>query len=377
MKVCELGDVCLIKRGTTITQKLAVDGLIPVVAGGLKPTYFHNTPNRNSDVITISGSGANAGFVNFWSIPIFASDCSTVEVKDKNLSINYVYYYLLSKQDYIYKELRSGAAQPHVYGKDIAKLKINLLPITEQYRLVAKLDALISHVDTATSFCLRNIKNVDSLLSSYVSKLFNEAKRKHSPVKLGDMCSSVEYGTSNKSSKIGSVPVLRMGNIINGEFDFSDLVFTDNDEEINKYKLNVGDVLFNRTNSPLHVGKSAVYYGDNTSIFAGYLIRVNYLKEKILPEFLCYYLNSIEVRKHGYSVMSVSVNQANINGSKLKDYPFFVPSIAEQKIIVEKINSMKIHCQSLRDGLKMKIDLLNKNKKSILKLAFNGELVKE
>ena len=115
-----LGEVCIVKRGTTITQKEAIEGEIPVVAGGLKPTYYHNQANRLGNTITISGSGANAGFVNFWNQPIFASDCSTVEVINNKLDITYVYYFLLSKQQYIYNELRSGAAQPHVYGKDIA-----------------------------------------------------------------------------------------------------------------------------------------------------------------------------------------------------------------------------------------------------------------
>ena len=91
----KLGAVCSINRGTTITQKEALEGDIPVVAGGLKPTYYHNKANRFNTTITVSGSGANAGFVNLWKQPIFASACSTVEVKDANVDIEFIYYILL------------------------------------------------------------------------------------------------------------------------------------------------------------------------------------------------------------------------------------------------------------------------------------------
>ena len=97
----------------------------------------------------------------------------------------------------------------------------------------------------------------------------------------------------------------------------------------------------------------------------------------MIPEFLTYYLNSKEVREYGYTVMSHSINQANINGSKLKDYPFVCPSIEVQKIVVDAINSIKIHTDFLAEYYAKKIKDLNLYKNSILKQAFNGGLVKE
>ena len=120
----KLGDVSEVSRGTTITKKQTVDGNIPVIGGGIKPTYFHNKFNRDAGVITISGSGANAGFVNYWEEPIFASDCSTVQSFDKSYETKFLYFFLLSQQQFIYENFRSGAAQPHVYAKDIATLEI-------------------------------------------------------------------------------------------------------------------------------------------------------------------------------------------------------------------------------------------------------------
>ncbi|UTN86418.1 hypothetical protein NMC41_03915 [Pseudomonas aeruginosa] len=100
---------------------------------------------------------------------------------------------------------------------------------------------------------------------------------------LGQLVHAVEYGSSAKSSSSGKVPVLRMGNLQEGQIDWSDLVFTDNESEIAKYLLNPGDVLFNRTNTIDLVGKTAIYKGVRPSIFAGYLIRIKEKRTRLTP----------------------------------------------------------------------------------------------
>lgn len=132
----KLSEICDVKRGKTITLKDAIPGNIPVIGGGLKETYYHNKSNRDSNTITVSGSGANAGYINFYEKPIFASDCTTLEVKDKSTDILYVYFALKNLQNWIYEKLKLGAAQPHVYAKDIAKLEIPCPPLIEQKKIV-------------------------------------------------------------------------------------------------------------------------------------------------------------------------------------------------------------------------------------------------
>jgi restriction endonuclease S subunit len=119
------------------------------------------------------------------------------------------------------------------------------------------------------------------------------------------------------------------------------LVYTSNREEISKYSLKKNDVLFNRTNSPELVGKVGLYKGERPAIFAGYLIRINYKKDLLDPIFLAYALNSETIRNHGFSVMSKSVNQANINGALLKTYKIPVPPLSEQQKIVTEIEKIE------------------------------------
>lgn len=98
----ELAQVAEVQRGTMITRKTSQEGSIPVIAGGLGPAYFHSDSNRPPGTITVSGSGANAGYVSFWSTPIFASDCSTVITKNVELiSQEFLFVFLKSNQEHI------------------------------------------------------------------------------------------------------------------------------------------------------------------------------------------------------------------------------------------------------------------------------------
>lgn len=125
-KKCFLGDFAKIRKGKNITFEQAIEGDIPVVGGGLDPTYYHNKANVSSPVITVSASGANAGFVNLYDIDIWASDCSYID-KNSTKYIFSLYLRLKSLQTAIFG-YQVGAAQPHVYPKDLNRLKLVLAP---------------------------------------------------------------------------------------------------------------------------------------------------------------------------------------------------------------------------------------------------------
>lgn len=95
-----IGDNTIIKirKGQNLTTNETVDGLIPVVAGGILPSCYHNKFNRRGNIISVSSSGANAGYINYWKNPIFATDCNTVESLDETkLNTVFLYYAMLSQ----------------------------------------------------------------------------------------------------------------------------------------------------------------------------------------------------------------------------------------------------------------------------------------
>ena len=165
----ELGEVCEIEKGTSITKAKVSSGKIPVIAGGQQPAYYHNQSNRKGKTITISASGAYAGFVNYFETPIFASDCTTIKTKDENkLLTDFVFHLLKAKQKEIYKFQR-GTGQPHVYGKELAKIKIPLPPVEVQKEIVEQIEVKQKAIEAAKAVIENLERERDAILASRLS----------------------------------------------------------------------------------------------------------------------------------------------------------------------------------------------------------------
>ena len=115
-KVGLLGELCNFKRGKNLLTKNAIDEGVPVVAGGLEPSCYHNVANTGAPVITVSGSGANAGFMRMYHVPVWASDCSFIDISCENF---YFVYCFLKVNSKLLKHAQTGAVQPHVKPSDI------------------------------------------------------------------------------------------------------------------------------------------------------------------------------------------------------------------------------------------------------------------
>ncbi len=122
----KLGEIAEFKRGKTITKKEIIEGDVPVVAGGLEPAYYCNKSNTDKRVVTVSGSGANAGFTRMYFEKVWASDCSFVDCSSTRY-LHFVYCYLIANKTSI-DNMQKGAAQPHVYAKDINAMDILVPP---------------------------------------------------------------------------------------------------------------------------------------------------------------------------------------------------------------------------------------------------------
>lgn len=123
--VRDLGSVTNILRGDLITSDTMKNGSVKVVSAGVKSSNFHDQANRSANVITVSSSG-NAGYVNFWREPIFASDCITIQAGSTAETI-LALQFLKMIQMHIYRKA-SGSVQPHVYPSDLSSLKYLLPP---------------------------------------------------------------------------------------------------------------------------------------------------------------------------------------------------------------------------------------------------------
>lgn len=284
---------------------------------------------------------------------------------------SWINHFISSKRDEIYAK-GTGATFPNVSGVMLAELEICMPPGIEQQRIVTILDEAFEGIATAKENAEANLQNARAIFCCHHQSILTD--KRWVTRQLGDLCTGVEYGSSSKSLKTGRLPVLRMGNIQNGRLDWNDLVYSDEELENQKYLLKHNDVLFNRTNSPELVGKSAIYKSEQPAMFAGYLIRINRIEMLLDGDYLCYFLNSQIAMDYGKTVVISSVNQANINGTKLKGYPIPAPPITEQRRIVKELDSLSEETERLESIYQRKLTALDDLKKSLLHQAFSGQL---
>ena len=121
----KLGELCQFKRGKGLLSKDAIPGDVPVVAGGLEPSCYHNVSNTKSPVVTVSGSGANAGFMRMYYQGVWASDCSFIDSTCENL---FFVYCFLAINRRLLKHAQTGAVQPHVKPADIHEFDLTIPP---------------------------------------------------------------------------------------------------------------------------------------------------------------------------------------------------------------------------------------------------------
>ena len=193
-------------------------------------------------------------------------------------------------------------------------------------------------------------------------------------VRLNKLCGAFDYGTSAKSSPSGRVPVLRMGNLQEGKLDWTDLVYTSDADEIEAYFLRPNTVLFNRTNSPELVGKTAIYRGERPAIFAGYLIRIN-PEPELDPEYLNLCLNAPEAKEFCRSIRTDGVSQSNINAQKLGTFEIPFCSIEEQREIVIRVNKLFALADRVQKRFEKARQEVDRLTQSVLARAFAGQLV--
>lgn len=277
-----------------------------------------------------------------------------------------------------------GTTRQRIAGGRLKALLLPVPPLPEQRRIVAKIDSLTGKSRRARD----HLDHIPRLVEKYKQAILAAAFRGDltrewregrnlaatRSVLLGDVAEGFNYGSAAKSAKQGRVPVLRMGNIQDGKLDWSDLVFTNDAAEIAKYGLKDGDVLFNRTNSPALVGKTALFTGEREAIYAGYLIKVR-CKPQLLPAFLTYCLNAPNGRAYSWEVKTDGVSQSNINAKKLAAFRFDLPSVQEQEEIVRRIERALSWINRITVDATSARKLIDHLDQSVLAKAFRGELV--
>lgn len=235
----------------------------------------------------------------------------------------------------------SGSLSPRTKFSVLKKLKLNL-PKNNQDRCLKLINKAQISYDKADSLLAEAYKTKTSLAynrmlkGNWYQNLFSRSEvtvpKKWKLKTIGDVLIETQYGLSEPLEKAGDLPVLRMMNITNGYVVPNDMKYLDSSyKEAEKYTLNKGDLVFNRTNSMEWVGRTGVFELEEKHLFASYLIKLVVDEEVITPFYLNQYLNLplVQYRLKAYATPGVS--QANINPGSLKSLPILLPPICEIK----------------------------------------------
>lgn len=340
---------------------------------------------ENNDIL-IARYGASLGRICTGMSGVYNVALAKIIFSENILNRKYVYWMLQSDVFQIPLLSISRTAQAGFNKDDLSTFSMPLPPLVEQQRIVERIESLFAKLDEAKENLQNVLDGFETRKAAILHKAFTGELtanwRKQHGVSMdsweekcvSEICKNLKYGTSKKSELNGLVAVIRMGNLQNGEIDWNNLAYTDDEEDIKKYSLKKGDVLFNRTNSPELVGKTAIYRGEFPAIYAGYLIKLDYNENIINGEYFNYLMNSIRAKEYCQLVKTDGVSQSNINAKKIGAFQIPVPKLEEQTEIVRIIDGVfakEQQAKELAENALAKIDLI---KKSILARAFRGEL---
>ena len=216
-------------------------------------------------------------------------------------------------------------------------MKIPVPPLKVQAQICDN----FTKVDEAAQSALTKIASTQQSIELLVESTYDS---KAPRIEIAKLSTNIQYGLNEKMNEAGvGYKIFRMNEIIQGRMvDNGAMKCADiSAEEFTKYRLNKGDLLFNRTNSIEHVGKTGLFDLDGDYCFASYLVRVAPDPSKVLPLFLVKMMNSPAFQAEAKGKASKSINQSNINATVMKNIKVPVPSLAEQNEFVTKVEALE------------------------------------
>lgn len=346
-----LKDVSEMKRGQSITTKNLKVGKIPVIAGGQEPSFYNDKYNREGETITVSSSGAYAGFLNYWNEPILCTD--SFSIKAKKLNIRYLYHYLKMKQNEIYNKKR-GAGIPHVHISDLEKFKIPCPPLEVQGEMVRILDKF-GKLEAELEAELEARK---SQYEFWRGKLFEKENVKYMKISEFAKCYAGATPSTSHSEywENGTIPWMSSGEVNNIEI-------YDTEKKINELGYNLSSTKMLPINTVVVAlagqGKTRGLVAiTRKEVCTNQSLCGIVPDERVDNEYLFYYLQSRykDLRR----ISSGDGTRGGLNLKMINDYEVPVPDIDEQKKIISILNKFSRLVNSYTDGIPAEIKLRRK-----------------
>ena len=375
-----LKNISEMQRGTSLTKKNATSGNIPVVSGGREPAFYCDTNNRDGETITVAGSGAGAGYVQYWIEPIFVSDAFSVKSNEKTTT-KYLYYCLEGKQDFIYSTQKGGGV-PHVHISSIENMKLPVPPLEVQREIVRILDSFMELTAELIAKLTAELTARKKQYEFYRDELLNNNQNVNVRVgKLIDMLSQpITDGPHTTPVLVDDgIPFLSAEAVSDGKIHFDKKrgnITKEFDEECcKKYKPQRNDVFMVKSGST--TGK--VGYVDTDERFNIWspiaALRVN---DNNSSRYLFHLLQSTSVQNMIKSKASHG-SQPNLGMRVLEQFEVPMPPLDVQIKIAEVLDNFDAICSDLNIGLPAEIEARQKQyeyyRDALLTYAATGKMI--
>lgn len=320
----QLKDISIISKGTSITKEKTING----------------------NIITVSASGANAGFINYFKNPIFASDCNTIKSKDENnISTKLIFMFLNYLQSYIYL-LQRGQAQPHVYKDDLEIVKIPLPPKDIQQKIINEIETLELFEKDSQDKIENYNQNIEDLINSTVGE---HIKLKYITNKIGS--GSTPKGGEGSYQESG-ISLIRSQNIHDNKFIEKGLAFIDETQakKLNNVEVQKNDILFNITGAS--VARCCIVEDKYLPARVNQHVSIIRTNEKALYQYVQKCLVSNSNKTKLLEISQGGTSREAITKVQLEEFEINLPSLEEQERIVKQIEFNENKIEEIEKELK-------------------------
>ena len=378
---CTIKDLCSISTGKLDANAANENGIYPFFTCALEPLRI-NSFSFDGKCIYLPGNGANVGYVGYYEGKFDAYQ-RTYVLKDISINTKYLYYSLLLNWKNYNNNKQFGIATNFIRLGNLENYPVNLPPLAEQERIVAKIEALFQDIDEGVEHLKSAQVQIKQycqsvLKSAFEGKLYKTTDWKE--VKLSKIADALG-GYAFKSEKFSDVgyQIIRMGNIkpLTLNLEEKSVYIKDIDDKIkDKYLLQPNDIVITLTGTRKKRDYGyVVLIKDNSNLLLNQRLARLRPNDKVNAEYLAYALQSEPYQTQFFLYETGNVGQGNVSMKALTDESILLPTLSEQQCIVTEIEKRFAVADELEKAITDALGKAEKLKQSILKQAFEGKLV--
>lgn len=361
-------DKCDVYQPKTISSKqLIEDGEYDVFgANGWIGKY--NQYNHEQSEVLLTCRGATCGNINVSTPKAWINgNAMVVHPKGNDILKDYLVY-LLKAIDF--SQVITGAAQPQITRTSLAAIRIPILTISEQQRIVSYLDAEFAKIGALKANAEKQLQAAKDLFQAALKELLTP--KEGWKMKTIDSLQTDMYrgsGITREQIRLEGVPCVRYGEIYTTyNYWFEECVSHTDEQIINSKKyFEHGDILFAITGESVEdIGKSIAYLGHNKCLAGGDII---VMKHNQNPKYLAYALSTPDaIAQKGFGKTKLKV--VHTNAPSLKAIVLPIPTLPEQQRIADRLDALSANVKALQTNYTETITLCNDLKQALLKKVF-------